>query len=87
LLADLISFFSDSENDVRRTAGETLVAMARNHAAAAPEIQAALARTCTSPRFAARDQDENRTGWDYAYDALWAATEALAANQSTQILR
>src|SRR5262249_24073108 len=49
---DLISFFSDSDTGVRRTAGETLVAMAHDHPNAAPGIRASLVAACTSPQFA-----------------------------------
>jgi HEAT repeat protein len=87
LQADLISFFSDSDNDVRRTAGETLIAMARDYPDAAPDILASLAHACTSLQLAASDKHERRTGWDDAYTALWAVTEALAANRSARIRR
>jgi HEAT repeat protein len=79
LLAILLSLFRDPDNDVRRTAGNTLVELGRRHPDVATEVQDRLAHACQDSCFDGVDQHERRSGWDYAYDALWTMTELLAS--------
>jgi len=76
----VISFFSNCGDDVCHVAGNTLVTMVRRYPAADPHVRASLAQACLNPAFAI--EHARRPGWDYAYDALWAATEVHVANRS-----
>jgi len=81
LLAELISFFGDIDENVRRASGKTLAALAHRHSSVDSHVRTLLARACVDPKFAGRGT-YGRAGLDYAYDALRTATEAHMANLS-----
>ncbi len=72
----LVKLLADSDNDVRSDAGRALVQLARLDESARERITDLLSAACKDPAFASPDEYEQRTGWDYAYDALWSARRA-----------
>jgi HEAT repeat protein len=73
----LLELLLDEDDDVRRSAGSSLVEMSRRHPQVAAGIRDDLARACTDPALSTRDGIDKRTGWDYAQEALTAHVAAL----------
>lgn len=74
----LFARFADDAGGVRAAIGTTLFELSRRNPERAVEIRDRLAATCLDPCFGVRDRYEDRTGWDYAHEALRRQVEIAA---------
>ena len=85
LIESLADRLIDSDNDIRRAAGNALATLSGRHPEWRGHVASLLVAATEDHRFAARDPNEKRTGHDYAYDALWSLTELDANDQARRL--
>ena len=67
----LLMGFTDQDNGVRAACAQALARLGQRNPEAVEEIASTLIQTLEDPRFGPVDPYAKRTGYDYAFDALW----------------
>lgn len=70
-ISDLLRVLLDRHNDVRAACAEALAQLAPRHPGQADTVAQRLVKVIGDPGYVKKDRYGQRSGQEYAYDALW----------------